>query len=433
MINYKILFSLIVLLLIPLITGDSFAQIKSGGFGQSPFERDFGDVKLLDAFFGTIDKKIEVDPGDDNVPFTVVFANVGSQDITGIKGQLSLPIGFSSADGPGSLIIGDSDSNSLAGDTFYMTFNVNIDKNIQIQQYPGTVKVDYSRLRESGVRTAFSDFNFKVTGDSIINVRALDPFLMSLKSNNVVIEIANNGTAPLSSVDILATNTQTEIASTSLSTTNVENVVILESNWDVGNINPKSSRYLTATVYVPGNLQQDTLRIPLSIQYYNAHGDLQTVSKIVDFYIRGLIDLNMYDIEVIELSNTQMVVGEIINEGNEDAVFGFITIEPRGDSNIKTKTQFIDEIEIDSPVPFNVPLEFNGEPRYGEHDIRLIVRYKDSVRDETLFTHDATIFIKEPPKIQSDNNFMLIIPLIVAAAIGFYMIRRRKKSKIQTS
>jgi len=433
MINYKILFSLIVLLLIPLITGDSFAQIKSGGFGQSPFERDFGDVKLLDAFFGTIDKKIEVDPGDDNVPFTVVFANVGSQDITGIKGQLSLPIGFSSADGPGSLIIGDSDSNSLAGDTFYMTFNVNIDKNIQIQQYPGTVKVDYSRLRESGVRTAFSDFNFKVTGDSIINVRALDPFLMSLKSNNVVIEIANNGTAPLSSVDILATNTQTEIASTSSSTTNVENVVILESNWDVGNINPKSSRYLTATVYVPGNLQQDTLRIPLSIHYYNAHGDLQTVSKIVDFYIRGLIDLNMYDIEVIELSNTQMVVGEIINEGNEDAIFGFITIEPRGDSNIKTKTQFIDEIEIDSPTPFNIPLEFNGEPRYGEHDIRLIVRYKDSVRDETLFTHDATIFVKEPPKIQSDNNFMLIIPLIVAAAIGFYMIRRRKKSKIQTS
>ena len=433
MINYKILFSLIVLLLIPLITDDSFAQIKSGGFGQSPFERDFGDVKLLDAFFGTIDKKIEVDPGDDNVPFTVVFANVGSQDITGIKGQLSLPIGFSSADGPGSLIIGDSDSNSLAGDTFYMTFNVNIDKNIQIQQYPGTVKVDYSRLRESGVRTAFSDFNFKVTGDSIINVKALDPFLMSLKSNNVVIEITNDGTAPLSSVDILATNTQTEIASTSSSITNVENVVILESNWDVGNINPKSSRYLTATVYVPGNLQQDTLRIPLSIQYYNAHGDLQTISKIVDFYIRGLIDLNMYDIEVIELSNTQMVVGEIINEGNEDAVFGFITIEPRGDSNIKTKTQFIDEVETDSPVPFNIPLEFDGEPRYGEHDIRLTVRYKDSVRDEIFLTHNATISVAEPPKTESGNDLQLIIPIVIAAAIGIYMIRRRKKSKISAS
>ncbi|NJK77729.1 MAG: hypothetical protein HC944_01415 [Nanoarchaeota archaeon] len=431
--NYKILFSLTMLLLIPLIIDDSFAQIKSGGFGQSPFERNYGDVKLLDAFFGTVDKKIEVDPGDDNVPFTVVFANVGTQDITGIKGQLSLPIGFSSADGPSSLIVADSDSNSIAGNTFYMTFNVSLDKNIQIKQYPGTVKVDYSRLRESGVRTSFSDFNFKVTGDSIINVKALDPFLMSLKSNNVIIEITNDGTAPLSSVDITATNTQTELASTSSSTTNVENVVILESNWDVGNINPKSSRQLTATVYVPGSLQQDTLRIPLSIQYYNAHGDLQTISKIVDFYIRGLIDINVYDVGVIELSGTQMIVGEIINEGNENAVFGFVTVEPRGNSNIKIKTQFIDEIDIDSPVPFNIPLEFDGEPKYGAHDIHLIVRYKDSVRNETLFTHDTTIFVKEPPKIESDYSSLFIIPLVAAAAIGFYIIRRRKKSKIIAS
>ena len=433
MINYKVLFSLIILFLIPSVIDNSFAQIKSGGFGQSPFEREFGDVKLLDAYFGTINEKIEIDPGDENIPFTVVFANVGTQDITGIKGQLSLPIGFSSADGPGSLVIADSDSNSLAGDNFHLTFYVNIDKNIRIQQYPGTVKVDYSRLRESGVRTAFSDFNFKITGDSIINVKALDPFLTSLKSNNVVIEISNDGTAPISGVDIVATNTQTELASTSSSTTNVENVVILESNWDVGNIEPKSSRYLTATVYVPENLKEDTLRIPLSISYYNAHGDLQIISKIVDFYIRGLIDLTIYDVGVIELSGTQMVVGEIINEGNENALFGFVTLEPLGDSNIKKQTQFIDEVETDSPVPFNIPLEFDGEPRYGEHDIRLTVRYKDSVRDEIFLTHNATISVAEPPKTESGNDLQLIIPIVIAAAIGIYMIRRRKKSKISAS
>jgi hypothetical protein len=434
MINNKILFSLTILFILPLVIDNSFAQIKSGGFGQSPFEREYGDVKLLDAYFGTVDKKIEIDPGDENVPFTVVFANVGTQDITGIRGQLSLPVGFSSADGPNSLILADSDSNSLAGDNFSLTFYVNIDKNIRIQQYPGTVKVDYSRLRESGVRTAFSDFNFKITGDSIINVKALDPFLTSLKSNNVVIEISNDGTAPISSVDIVATNTQTELASTSSSTTNVENVVILESNWDVGNIEPKSSRYLTATVYVPENLKGDTLRIPLSISYYNAHGDLQTISKIVDFYIKGLINLNMYDIEVIELSGKPMVVGEIINEGNEIALFGFVTLEPLGNSNIKSQTQFIDEVETDSPVPFNIPLEFDGKPRYGEHDIKLTVRYKDSIRDEIFLTHNATIFVKEPPKTESGNDLQLIlIPVVIVVAIGIYMIRRRKKSKMQPS
>ena len=430
MINAKLTVILATLMISSILFENSFAQISSGGFGDSPFERDFGDVKFLDAYFGTYENKIEIEPGDKNVPFTIVFANVGTQDITGIRGQLSLPLGFSSADGPSSVILADSDSNSLAGDNFHLTFFVNMDKNVKIQQYPGTVKVDYSRLRESGTRTSFSDFTFKVTGDSIINVKALNPFLTSLQSNDVVIEISNDGTAPISSLDIVASNTQTEIASTASSTTNVENVVILESNWDVGNIDPKSSRYLTATVYVPENLKGDTLRIPLSLTFYNAHGDKQTISKIVDFYIKGLIDLSVYNVSVVELSNTQMVVGEIINEGNEDALFGFVTLEGLENSNIKTNTQFIDEIETDAPVPFNIPLEFDGQPRYGEHDIKITVRYKDDTRNEIFIPYETTILVKEPSKDNDSDNSsqMIIIPIVVAAGLGFYLYRKRKKT-----
>jgi hypothetical protein len=435
MINSKIIFLITVLLITPFVVENSFAQISSGGFGNSPFERDFGDVKFLDAYFGTLNQKIEVEPGDSNTPFTVVFANVGTQDITGIRGQLSLPYGFSGSDGPGSVIRADSDSNSLAGENFHLTFFVNLDKNAQIQQYPATVKVDYSRLRESGVRTSFSDFTFKVTGDSLINVKALDPFLTSLKTNNVIIEISNDGSAPISSVDIVTSNTQTEMASTASSTTNIENVVILESNWDVGNIEPMSSRQLTATVYVPENLKGDTLRVPLSISYYNAHGDSHTVDKIVDFYIKGLIDLSVYGIGVIELSDTQMVVGEIINEGNEDALFGFVTLEPLGDSNIKEQTQFIDEIEIDAPVPFNIPIEFEGEPSYGEHDIKIIVRYKDNVRDEIFLPYETTILVEEPSNNEAteDYTIMVIIPIVIVIAVAIFIMRRRKKEEIQNN
>ena len=430
--NFLILLSLTGLFVTPFVMNTSFAQFNSGGFGDSPFERDFGDVKFLDAYFGTDNQKIEVEPGDSNVPFTVVFANVGTQDITGIRGQLSLPLGFSGINGPGSVIFSDSESNSLAGNNFYLTFYVNVDKNVQVKQYPGTVKVDYSRLRESGVRTSFSDFNFKVTGDSIINIKAIDPFLTSLKTNNVVIEISNDGTAPLSSVDIVATNTQTEMASTTSSTTNVENVVILESNWDVGNIEPKSSRQLTATVYVPENLKGDTLRIPLTITYYNAQGDQQSVNKIVDFYIKGFIDLSVYGVGVIQLSENQIVVGEIINEGNEDALFGFVTLEPIGASNIKKQTQFIDEIEIDAPVPFNIPLEFDGDPKYGEHEVKITVRYKDSVRDEVFLPYQTNIVVKEPSNDNQteDSSILIVIPVIIAIGITIFVIRKRKNKKI---
>lgn len=432
MINQKLLLSIMLIGFIPFVVNDSYGQITSGGFGSSPFERDFGDVKFLDAYFGTLGDKIEVEAGDRNVPFTIVFANVGTQDITGIQGQLSLPFGFSPSDGPGSIIRADSDSNSLAGDNFHLTFFVNIAETTPVQQYPGTVKVDYSRLRESGVRTAFADFQFKVTGDSVINVRALDTFLTSLTTNNVVIEIANDGSAPISGVDIVATNTQTELASTSSSITNVENVVILESNWDIGTIEPESKKFLTATVYVPESLKGDTLRIPLSISYFNAHGDLEIIAKVVDFYIKGLIDLTVFNVEVIELSETQMVVGEILNEGNEDGLFGFASIEPRGDSNIKPQSQFIDEIEVDAPVPFNLPIEFDGEPEYGEHEVTITVRYKDGVRDEIFVNHDTTVIIEEISNEEENgpDSSLVIIPIVIAIGVGFFMMRRRKKQSI---
>ena len=439
----------------PAAAGHAHAQTGYGGFGDSPFERDYGDVKFLDAYFGTLDNKMEVDAGDNNVPFTVVFANVGTQDITGIRGQLLLPpLGFTASDGPGSLIFADNDANSLAGDIFHLTFYVNIGQNVQIQQYPGTAKVDYSRLRESGIRTAFADFEFKVTGDSVINARAVDPFLTSLRTNSAVIEISNTGTAPISGVDVVAVNVQTELASTSSSITNVENVVLQESNWDLGNVGPKSSRHITATIYVPESLRGETLRLPLSISYSNAHGDRNDISKIVDFYVKGLIDLGIFGVDVITLSDTQMIIGEIINEGNEDGLFGFVSVAPRGDSNIRPSTQFIDEIEVDAPVPFNIPVEFDGEPRYGQHDITVTVRYKDGIRDEIHFVHNATVSVDGPQPASGGGSGGVLgmgsadaaaaattttmitaaapvaIPLVAAAAVVVaYLVRRRRRMR----
>ena len=123
-----------------------------------------------------------------------------------------------------------------------------------------------------------------------------------------------------------------------------------------------------------------------------------------------------------------MVIGEIINEGNEDGLFGFVTLESRGDSNIKSNTQFIDEIETDAPVPFNIPIEFDGEPKYGEHDVTITVRYKDSVRDEIFLPYETTILVNEISEVE-ENAFdpsLIAIPIILVIGVAIFMIRRRK-------
>jgi len=388
------------------------------------------DVKVLDGYFGTISEKIEVNPGDENVPFTVVLANVGSQDITGIKGVLGMPLEFSATDGSGTRIQADSESNAMAGDLFHLTFFVNIGENAELKQYPGSIDLEYSRILESGKRLSAFDFNFRVTGSGIVNVQPQEPFLTSLQINNVTIQITNDGTAPISGTKAQMLNAQTAM---SQSSTNVERVLITDTHWDVGHIDPGSSQTVQGTVYIPDSVKSETLRLPLEITYYNTQGDLQTLSRIVDYYVRGLIDVRIYDIGVLDFSGGYTIIGEIINEGNEDALFGFVTVEPLGDSNIKKATQFIDEIEIDSPVPFNVPIEFDGEPQYGDHDIKVTVRYKDSVREEHFVTTDATITIPEPvveEEYEFDMEQFVIVPIVAAVVIGIavYAIRRRRSS-----
>ena len=256
-----------------------------------------------------------------------------------------------------------------------------------------------------------------------------------MQKNQVTIEISNDGTAPISSVNVALQNTQSERASTTQSITNVENVVILSTDWEIGEIDPNSKKLVELEIYVPESLKGDTLRAPIEITYFDAHGEQHTISRIADFYVKGFIDLSIYNVDVIELSGTQMIIGEIINEGNEDGLFGFVTVEPRGDSNILPNTQFIDEIETDAPVPFNVPIEFDGEPRYGDHDITITVRYKDSVRDEIFLTHDQTVFVNEPSNTddESTDPTMIVVPIILVIAAAIYIIRRRKKASIKAN
>lgn len=309
---------------------------------NSPFERNFGDVKFLDAYFGTLNKKIEVTPGDKNVPLTVVFANVGSQDITGIRGQLLMPTGFSSSDSEGALIFADSNSEATKGKHFSLTFFINLDKSISVQQFPATVKLDYTRILESGTRNSFFDFNFMVTGKSILNLKADNPFLTSLKTNSVTVEITNTGTAPLSNVEVVLQNSQLK-SSSSTTLTNIENVVFDQNKWNIGTIDKKSSKKFSFSVFVPENIRTETLHIPLLVSYFDGHGNKTEDTRSVDFYITGLIDARIYDIKVIDLGDQQTIIGDIINEGNINALFAFVTLEPLEGSNLKKVTQFIDE------------------------------------------------------------------------------------------
>ena len=385
--------------------------------------RDFViSVKFLDAYFGTEGNKIEVAPGDKNVPFTVIMSNVGTQDITGIKGKLSLPSAYQSPSGRGVDILADNDQKASAGNTFGLTFFVDVSELAPIKDYSGNVEISFSRLRESGERTENFPFTFKLTGDSIVNLRPISGALTSIVNNQVVIEISNAGTAPLNNVDIVLQNDLTSVSSQSKSITNLENVIFDQTHWDVGTIQPQSAVTFSFGTFIPESIKNEPLHLPMTISYYDAHGELETVTRVADFYINGLVDPSIYGVKVIDLSGKQTVIGEILNEGNSDGLFGFVTLKPRGESNIKESTQYIDEIEPDSPVPFNIPIDFDGVSLSDTHDITIEVRYKDSMREEHIISHDTTIDVSVLSILDNEEGESpvggIIAIIVIIAIIG---------------
>ena len=421
--------SLIAVLVISPLVPIALGATGTHGIADGVLRDTIVSIKFLDAYFGTSEGKIEVAPGDKNVPFTISMANVGTQDITGIKGELVLPTQFSASDGKIRTIVADNNQKATAGNSFYLTFFVNVNDQADIKNYSGNAKVEYSRLRESGQRVDYFDFSFKLTGDSIVNMSPVTPYITSLTNNQAIIQISNGGTAPLSNVDIVLKNDETSKVASSKSK-NLENVIFDQTHWDVGTIMPNSSKEFIINIFVPESIKNEPLHLPMEIQYYNSHGESKTVTRVTDFYINGLVDPYIYGVKVIDLSGKQTVIGEILNQGNSDGLFGFVTLKPRGDSNIQESTQYIDEIEPDSPVPFNIPIEFVGSERGGEHDITIEVNYKDSIRNDESIIYDTTINVDGLSLIGSSDSDIpmgeIVVIIIIIGIITFLY----KKGKI---
>ena len=221
----------------------------------------------------------------------------------------------------------------------------------------------------------------------------------------------------------------TAVSSQSKSVTNLENVNFEQTQWDVGKISPESSTTFTCSAFIPESLKNEPLHLPMAITYYNAHGEIQSVTRVADFYINVLIDPTIYGVKVIDLSGRQTVVGDILNEGNSDGLFGFVTLKPRGDSNILESTQYIDEIEPDSPVPFNIPIEFDGLTLSGKHDITIEVNYKDSMRQKHSISYDTTNDVSAMSMLDSeegDSPVSGIIAIIVIVGIIAILYKKGK-------
>lgn len=537
--NYKTISLLVVILAAQVIVPSYGVSPEQLAPGASPFEHGFTDVKFLDAYFGHQNQKIEVEPGDKNVPFTVIFASVGTEDISGIQGVLSLPVGFSSATSSGGLITAENTQSAAAGSSFALTFYVNLDKSLAIHDYSGTVKLTYSRVRENGVRQAFFDFDFKVTGKGLLNMKANNSFLQPASNNKITIRVDNSGSAPLNNVDVVlnqATNTS--------STSNLQNVVLDQHHWKVGTVAAGSSIPFSFNIFVPQTLSDQTLHIPFALSYFDGQGNSITTTRVVDLivgpasststirlstppylmmgimqnltlgientspskisdisvtitpnspnfkilednkwfipqinplsskslripvfadqsiegqavnfdvniqytkegstviekqnfavYVRGVIDVSIYGVKESEIAGKPMIIGNVLNQGNVKGQFGQVTVEPLEGSTIKKTTQYMGDLDIDAPVPFNVPVESTSGELVGNQKVLVTLTYKDTLLKTYTISQVNTVSFGTPKPTSGNDltQLQLVVIVAVAGGIGGILFKIKKRQKI---
>jgi hypothetical protein len=507
--------------------------------GESPFEHGFTDIKFLNAYFGYPNQKIEVQPGDQNVPFTMLFSNVGTEDIAGIRGLLSLPTGFSAAtplvEG---LIEADNSQTATSGSSFTLTFFVNLDKSINVHDYSGTVKLTYTRVRENGLRQEFFDFSFKVTGKSVLNIKAENAFIQPASNNQVTVQVFDSGTAPLNNVDITISPTSSNSTAASL-----QNVVIDQHHWNIGTVAAQSTNAFSFNIFVPQDVTGQTLHAPLTLTYFDGQGNQIIVNRIMDLivgpassnfivklstpsyvlmgvmqnltlglqnlspskisdisvtvtpsssdlrilqdprwfvqeinplesnilsipvfadqnivnqainfdvniqytrdgstviekqsfatYIRPVIDVSVYAVQVSDIGGHKMIIGNILNQGNKKGQFAIVTIDPVEGSAIKGTTQYIGDIDIDAPTPFNVPVQSTTGELSGDQKVLVTLTYKDTLLESHTITQiDTVSFGKPAPQSNENSQLQLVILIAVAAGIGGIVFKIKKKTKV---
>jgi hypothetical protein len=521
-------------LILPIYAQSAPEQLVPGG---SPFEHEFADVKILDSYFGYPNQKIEVQPGDKNVPFTMVFANVGTEDITVINGFLDLPAQFTPATSAGVLIEADNAQAATAGSSFTLTFYLNVDKSLPVHDYSGTVKLTYTIVREVGLRQVFFDFDFKLTGKGLLNIKADDPFLQPATNNQVTVEVSNTGTAGLNNVDI----TLTPETNSSGTSSNLQNVVIDQHHWNIGTVPAASSSPYSFNIFVPQNLAGNTLHLPFLLSYFDGQGNQISDTRIVDLivgpattsmiklstpsyismgvmqnltmglqnmapskisdisitvtanspdfkilqdnkwfvksinpldtsaiqipvfadqniqnqavnfvvnmqytkdgstiiesqnfatYIRPVIDISIYGVQVQEIAGQQMIIGNVLNQGNTLGQFGQVTIDPLEGSTIIESSQYMGDLDTDAPTPFNVPVtSTTGALLSGDQKILVTLTYKDPLLQPHTLTQIDTVSFGKAVVAQSNGIFQpqLVILVAIAAGIGGIVFKVKKK------
>ena len=226
-------------------------------------------IVIVDAFWGSGNNKINVEPGDKGVGLTIIIQNRDSGPVSGIQGTLTLTDPFTTNNDN---FISNSFGNVVSsGSTTSAEFLININNNADLGTY--TISIDLSYLdKDSILRSDSLLFSINIEGVSDIGISLDENVFFVGTLNNLVIDIDNIGSAPVYSLKVLLSYSNSQGFLSTAEGDTERKISLLESG---------NSESLTFKTYVSPNAQQGLYFVTITVSYRTANGEIyQEIQEI---------------------------------------------------------------------------------------------------------------------------------------------------------
>ena len=208
-------------------------------------------------------------------------------------------------------------------------------------------------------------------------------------------DITNNNDAGASISDVV------------VSLTSESNAVRIlgDSRWNLQRIAAGSQQELSTRVYASTSLIGSPVFFTVTMQYIRNGNELRTESFQLGAIVVGNVQISVNDVTISYIGDTPNLVGNLLNEGNSPAVFTKIELLESGTQGglqllrPTVSSQFLGDLAVNSPLPFNIPLQITQqnigqEVTSNGYPISLRITYSDELRNTHELIVDETISLE---------------------------------------
>ena len=192
-----------------------------------------------------------------------------------------------------------------------------------------------------------------------------------------------------------------------------ESVQILGgSKWTLSNIASESKANFSTTVFASEDMIGQSVPFDLKAQYISGNGQSKTDTINLAAYVEGEIKIRAYELAINYIGGDPNLVGNLLNEGNTDALFTTIQmVKPNSSQqlgqelvSVIPEQQYLGDVAENSPVPFSIPLSIDSKnTKAGTYPVTLKITYKDNLRTMHELNLNGTVKF-EPRQTQTSNE-----------------------------